>query len=281
MPHGCAGRPTRVLRVQVPEGLLDVKPMPKPGWTLATTRGAYAKPYDLPGKSVGEGVREVAWSGGELADAHYDEFVFRARVSGSLAGRAVPVPVVQECDGAAEAWVEVAGPGEDAGALKRPAPLLRVGASAGAGAAAPTSFRLGAIAVEQPWSRATPGGAKVAGGYMRITNTGAQPDRLVGGTFAAAGRFEVHETSVGGDNVMRMRPLDRGLEIAPGQTVELRPGGHHAMFVDLQRPLREGETLAGTLVFERAGTLEIAYAVRGIGARAPGAAPAADEHKHH
>ncbi|HEV2558882.1 MAG TPA: copper chaperone PCu(A)C [Microvirga sp.] len=142
---------------------------------------------------------------------------------------------------------------------------------------APAVYRVGTITVERPWSRATPGGARVAGGYMRITNAGPEADRLVGGTFAAAGGFEVHEMSVGADNVMRMRPLAAGLEIKPGETVELKPGGYHAMMLDLQRPLKAGESLAGTLRFEKAGTVEVTYTVQPLGTPA---APAGG-HSHH
>ncbi len=144
-------------------------------------------------------------------------------------------------------------------------------------APAPAAYRIGAITVEQPWSRATPGGAKVAGGYMRITNAGTEPDRLVGGTFAASRRFELHEMSVGSDNVMRMSPLENGLEIKPGATVELKPGSFHAMFLDLLRPLKEGESLTGTLRFEKAGILGIAYAVGSLGAQGP----SPGHHGHH
>ena len=147
------------------------------------------------------------------------------------------------------------------------------GRAAPAPAASAGTIRAGALAIEQPWSRATPGGAKVAGGYARITNTGREPDRLVSGSLAAAGGFEIHETIEAG-GVARMRPLDRGLEIKPGQTVELRPGGPHMMFVDLKEPLREGQAVKGSLVFERAGTVEVTFQVRGIGARDAG-------HAHH
>ncbi len=105
-------------------------------------------------------------------------------------------------------------------------------------------FKAGALTIEAPWARATPGGAQVAGGFMKITNTGSEPDRLVGGTVPFAGRFEVHEMTMDG-GVMKMRELSKGLEIKPGETVELKPGGYHVMFMDLKsrpqgRPDREG-----------------------------------------
>ena len=132
----------------------------------------------------------------------------------------------------------------------------------------------GGLVIAEPWARATPGGAKVGGGYLRITNAGREPDRLVGGSVEVARRFEIHEMSVA-DGVMRMRPVD-GVELEPGASVDLKPGGLHAMFLDLKAPLREGQTVRGTLVFERAGTVPIVYVVRSIGATSAGAA----DHRH-
>src|SRR4029453_9435624 len=73
VPHGCVGSPTVKIRVQIPEGVIGVKPMPKPGWTLDTTPGKYPSQYDYHGAKLSEGVTEVAWSGGKLADQNYDE----------------------------------------------------------------------------------------------------------------------------------------------------------------------------------------------------------------
>jgi len=141
----------------------------------------------------------------------------------------------------------------------------------GAPAAGEASYRAGDLLIEQPWSRATPGGAKVAGGYVRITNKGTAPERLVGGSFAAAGRMEVHEMSVT-DGIMRMKPVEGGVAIPPGATVELKPGGYHAMFLDLQHPLKEGDTIQGTLQFEKAGSVPVTYRVLGMGAQSSGMA---------
>ena len=90
--HGCEGKPTTAIRVKIPEGVIAVKPMPKPGWQLATTKGKYAKTYDYYGTPMAEGVTEVAWTGGELPDEWYDEFVFRGRLDRLRArnGRVLP-----------------------------------------------------------------------------------------------------------------------------------------------------------------------------------------------
>jgi periplasmic copper chaperone A len=272
VPHGCAGQATNAVSVTIPEGVINVKPMPKAGWKLDTVRGAYAKSYDLWGKPVSEGVREVVWSGGELADAQYDEFVITARMTGDLKPGPLHFPIVQRCATAEARWTEIPAAGQDAHALKSLAPAVMIMAQAAQGAAPPAaSVKVGALVIEAPWTRATPTGAKVAGAYMTITNTGTTPDRLVGGTFPLADRFEVHEMATT-NGVMTMRELAKGLEIAPGQKVELKPGGLHLMFMDLKGQLREGQPIKGTLVFEKAGTVEVEYRVAPIGARAPAGA---------
>ena len=132
--------------------------------------------------------------------------------------------------------------------------------------AAAQNYKIGTISIEVPWTRATPAGAKVAGGFMKITNTGRETDRLIGGTAIGAGRLEIHEMAMI-DNVMKMRELAKGLEIKPGQSIELKPGSYHVMFMNLQTPMKTGERVKGTLVFEKAGTIELEYAVREMGAR--------------
>jgi periplasmic copper chaperone A len=127
-------------------------------------------------------------------------------------------------------------------------------------------YKAGPIRIEAPWIRATPTGAQVAGGYMKIENTGKEADRLVAGTTAIAGKFEVHEMKMVG-TVMKMRELDKGLDLPPGATVELKPGSYHLMLMDLKAPAKAGDTIKGTLVFEKAGKVDIEYTVRGAGAQ--------------
>jgi copper(I)-binding protein len=128
----------------------------------------------------------------------------------------------------------------------------------------------GPLKIAAPWARATPKSASIGGGYMTITNTGNAPDRLVGGSTNIASRFEVHEMSMT-NGVMKMRLLAKGLEIKPGQTIELKPGGYHVMFVGLKQPLVQGQHIKATLQFEKAGNVEVDFAIAGIGAQTPGA----------
>jgi len=147
--------------------------------------------------------------------------------------------------------------------------LLAAMLALAATAASAHEYKAGSIEIKHPWSRATPKGATVAGGYMKLINTGTTPDRLVGGSTEVAGKFEIHEMSM--DNgVMKMRPISGGVEIKPGQTVEFKPGGYHLMFVGISQPVEQGKRVKGTLEFEKAGKVDVEYAVEAIGASPKG-----------
>ena len=98
--------------------------------------------------------------------------------------------------------------------------------------AAAHDYKLGALEIGQPWARATPPTAPTGGGYLSVKNTGTTPDRLMSASSPAAGAVQVHEMKMDG-NVMRMRELDGPLEIKPGETVTLAPGGMHLMMIGL------------------------------------------------
>jgi copper(I)-binding protein len=136
--------------------------------------------------------------------------------------------------------------------------------------------KAGDLVITQAWSRATPGGAKIAGGFLTIENQGATPDRLIGGTADVAAKIEVHEMSMK-DGVMTMRGLDSGLTIEPGKTVKLAPGGYHLMMFDLTGPLKQGDKVPVTLQFEKAGNVKVSLDVQGVGAQAPAAVAKSDD----
>lgn len=128
--------------------------------------------------------------------------------------------------------------------------------------------KAGSLVLSQAWSRATPGGAKVGGGYLIIENRGTAPDRLIGGSTDVAARVEVHEMAMN-NGVMTMRPIDGGLNIDPGKTVKLAPGGYHLMMFELKSQLKQGEKVPMTLQFEKAGKVNVSFDVQGIGAQGP------------
>jgi uncharacterized protein YcnI/copper(I)-binding protein len=280
VPHGCKGSPTTAVEISIPEGVIGVKPMPKPGWTVETTKGPYGKTYDyFHGMKVSDGVKTVTWSGGSLPNEHRDEFKLGLFVTKDFApGSTIYFQVKQTCDTGALNWSEVPAPGQSSHDLESPAPSLKIVAAANAQpvAAAPTVISIGGLRIEAPWLRATPGGATVGAGYLKVTNTGSEPDRLTGGDFAIAGRVEVHEMKMDGD-IMKMRALADGLVIKPGETIALAPGGNHLMLMDLKSPIEPGAPVKGELIFERAGKVPVAFDVVPIG----GAKEPAAHHGHH
>lgn len=124
-------------------------------------------------------------------------------------------------------------------------------------------FKLGELVIDHPVARATPPNAPVSGGYMTIHNNGTEADRLLSGEAAFAARVEIHEMSMEGE-VMKMRQLTDGLEIPAGGEVVLKSGGYHIMFIGLEQQIKEGEKYPVTLVFEKAGSVEVEFNVETI-----------------
>jgi len=140
-----------------------------------------------------------------------------------------------------------------------------------AGAALAQSYAVKDLVIEHPYARATPPGAKAGGAFLTIRNKGSTADRLVDASTPAAKFVEIHEMWMDA-GVMKMRAIP-GIDIKPGAKAELKPGGFHIMLLDLKQPLQSGDRIPMTLVFEKAGKVEVSVAVEGMTA---GAAP----HKH-
>lgn len=133
--------------------------------------------------------------------------------------------------------------------------------------AAAHDYTGGDITIGHPWTRAAGANGNGAG-FMQLRNTGTLPDKLLSASTSAARTVELHTMTREGD-VMRMRPV-QGIPIAPGQTVELRPGAFHIMLIGLTAPLRQGSRVPLTLRFERAGEVQVELAVEAAGARGSG-----------
>jgi copper(I)-binding protein len=131
-------------------------------------------------------------------------------------------------------------------------------------------YDIGPIHITQPWARATPKGASSGAAYMTITNNGKTPDRVTCVSTDVSEECQIHTMTM--DNgVMKMRPVEGGFEIKPGETVMLKPSGFHMMLVNLKHPLEPGKVVKATLKFENAGTINVEYPIAAIGAAAPGA----------
>lgn len=126
--HGCAGAATTQVRVKIPEGFYNVRPMPKPGWKVDFVIGPYESPFENHGTTLTEGVTEISWSGGELPDSQFDEFAFRGTFGGKLdVGSRFYFPVLQQCGTAEDAWIDTSGSEE----AEYPAPSVTLGPAEG------------------------------------------------------------------------------------------------------------------------------------------------------
>jgi len=141
-------------------------------------------------------------------------------------------------------------------------------------------YDVGSIHISQPWARSTPKGASSGAAYMTITNNGAAPDRVSCVASDASTKCQIHTMSTA-NGVMKMRPVEGGLEIKPGETVTLKPSGLHVMLVDLKHPLEQGKMVEATLRFEKAGTVKVDFPIAAIGAAAPGVPAGGDMTMEH
>ena len=131
-----------------------------------------------------------------------------------------------------------------------------------------TDYDIGSIHITKPWARATPKGAASGAAYMTITNNGKTPDRVTCVSSEASAECQIH-TMIMDNGVMKMRPVEGGLEIKPGETVALKPSGVHMMLIDLKHPLEQGKTAAAILKFEHAGTIDVEYPIAAMGRPRP------------
>lgn len=298
VPHGCDGKATTEVQIKLPEGFISAKPQPKAGWEVEVISGDYQKVYDNHGQQITSGPVEIRWKNGELPDNFYDTFVVYGKVA--EAGEAgLAFPTVQLCGSDAQVtWTDVAAAGVDPHTLENPAPVLKIAASeptaddhaghgahgahdahaghgghdahAGHGDMAATdpgtfaTATVGDLELTAGFTRAMLPGQPVGGGFVTITNNGHHGDVLVSVESPNAGHVELHEMAMVGE-VMKMRALNDGIPVPAGETVELKPGGLHMMFMDVKEPFAEGATVPVKLVFKNAGAVEIALPVAAAG----------------
>lgn len=124
--------------------------------------------------------------------------------------------------------------------------------------AAAHDYTLGALEIGHPMAYETAATAKTGGGYVTITNSGDSDDALIGAK-ADFPKVQIHE-SFEEDGVARMRHVEK-LEIPAGETVELAPGSYHVMFMGLAEPFEVGAEIPVTLVFEKAGDIDVMFHV--------------------
>ena len=127
------------------------------------------------------------------------------------------------------------------------------------------SGKTSTIAVEQPWARATPAGARTGAVYLTVANKANTADRLTSVSSDVAAKVQIHEMAVV-NGVMQMRQLVNGLAIPAGGSVTLKPGSYHVMLIGLKKALTAGETVPLTLTFAKAGNISVTVPVKTMGA---------------
>ncbi|WP_349434493.1 DUF1775 domain-containing protein [Pararhizobium sp. A13] len=278
IPHGCDGKATTEVQLKLPEGFVFAKPQPKAGWEIEIIKGDYQKSYDNHGKTVTSGPLEIRWKNGNLSDDHYDTFVIKGTISGFDKETQIAFPVTQLC-GATDkvVWDEIAAQGQDAHSLEHPAPTITVTPATAEGhhghdmvGMGDATVKAGSLEISGGAVKAMLPGAKVGGGGFAVKNDGSEDDTLVSVESPAAGRVELHEMTMQND-VMKMRKLEEGIAIPAGETVELKSGSLHLMFMDVKEAFAEGDSVPVTLTFEKAGKVDY---VLPVGNAAGGA------HKH-
>lgn len=280
--HGCDGHPTKSVRVDIPEGFIAAKPMPKAGWTIEIETGDYAHAYTMHGKPVTSGATAVIWKG-DLPDAYFDTFALMGMFADVKPGQRLFFKTTQSCEEGKLAWTEEPAPGQNPHSLDHPAPFVTIIAGDAHGmhmshgahmdhASPAKAATAGELSIEGGRARAMLPGQPTGAAYLTVVNNGKEPDRLVSVTSPAAGKVEIHEMKTE-NGVMKMRAVQGGLDIPAGGSVELAPGGLHMMFMDVKEPFKEGGNVPVTLEFEKAGKVELSLPV--------GPASGMEEHMGH
>jgi len=140
--------------------------------------------------------------------------------------------------------------------MKKTLIFLAAFAIAGAGASYAHEYKLGPIAIGHPWARPTAEGAKAGAAYLTLENTAGDSDRLIRASTPAAENTQIHESTMDG-GVMKMREVEGGVALAPGENVSFKPGGYHIMLFGLKHKLNEGEHVPLTLTFAKAGSIDV------------------------
>jgi copper(I)-binding protein len=121
-------------------------------------------------------------------------------------------------------------------------------------------YKAGDLAIGHPWSRPAAAGMNGAG-YLTVMNMGSKPDVLIKVETSVAGKVEIHQGSMAG-GVMSMKALPDGMPVPAGATATFAPGGNHLMMVRLKQALKDGDRIPVTLVFQRAGRVDVQFVVQ-------------------
>ena len=115
--------------------------------------------------------------------------------------------------------------------------------------------------VSDSYARSTGPLAKAGAAYMKIMNHSKKDDRLVSVYSDIAKKTELHTHLKSDNGVMKMMRIDKGIEIGAMKEHALVRGGEHIMFMGLKEPFENGKIIPVTLLFEKAGEVNIEVVV--------------------
>lgn len=133
---------------------------------------------------------------------------------------------------------------------------------------------LGDVMIHEGWARASIGSAPNSAAYMTLMTRGDATDKLVDARTPVAETAELHN-HIMDDGIARMRAVE-AIEIVPGETAVLEPGGFHIMLMGLKEELKEGDAIPLTLTFEKAGDVTLDVPIKGL----RGGMKQREDHKH-
>ena len=123
-------------------------------------------------------------------------------------------------------------------------------------------FTSGSMTIVAPWSRALPPNAPNGAAYFRVENGGGEPDRIVSARTDVAESVEIHTHEMDG-GMMKMRRVE-SVKVPAGGEARFKPHGLHLMLFGLKEPLADGTSYALTVVFEKAGELDVSVEVKRV-----------------
>jgi copper(I)-binding protein len=146
-----------------------------------------------------------------------------------------------------------------------------------------SNFTVAGIEVQGPQAMATSAGQPNGAIFIEaISNKAGKADRLVAARSPVSASMELHNMTMDG-GVMRMREI-AGIDLPAGGKVLMHRGskeGYHLMLMGLKKPLEAGQVIPVTLIFERAGELEVKASVVDMRAKGHGGHHGGSGGMHH
>ncbi len=116
------------------------------------------------------------------------------------------------------------------------------------------------VVVSDVWIRAILPVQKSTALYMTVTNNESTTIKLIEVNSDIAAHSMIHQT-IHENGIAKMRHQNE-VELAPGATIEFKPGGLHVMFMGMNEAIGNGDMVDVTLVFDDGQQLTVQAQVK-------------------